>query len=137
MYFRMHVAKTASLHCLLFRNFGRTIKSLIPYPHILLSVFLFVCFLVKGYSKSFTEYQFQWVEDPSEFSLDGNRSPSLTLFEHCSYLIRSSGAELSLIDVNNVPYDGDEIFSNQIEGNGEYILLTPNQNTPRQLFTKM
>ena len=134
MYFRMHVAKTASLHCLLFRNFGRTIKSLIPYPHILLSVFLFVCFLVKGYSKSFTEYQFQWVEDPSEFSLDGNRSPSLTLFEHCSYLIRSSGAELSLIDVNNVPYDGDEIFSNQIEGNGEYILLTPNQNTPRQLF---
>ena len=134
MYFRMHVALTASLSCLLFQNFGRTLKFLIPYPQNLLPVFLFLCSLATGYTQNFTEYQFQWVEETSEFSLDGNRSPNLTLFENCSYLIRSSGAELSLIDGSDTLYDGDEMFSNQIEGNGEYILLTPNQNTPRQLF---
>lgn len=134
MYFRMHVAFTASSSCLLFQNFCRSLKSLVPYPQNLLLVFFFLCSLATGYTQNFTEYQFQWVEETSEFSLDGTSSPNLTLFEHCSYLIRSSGAELSLIDGNDTLYDGDEMFSNQIEGNGEYILLTPNQNTPRQLF---
>ena len=98
-------------------------------------VFLLLFLTSSAFSESFNEYQFEWNSSSKSFTLDGNSSPNLVLFEHCSYLIRAVGAEFSISENNTTHYSGDEIFFNQgIQGDGEYILLTPNKNTPRKLY---
>jgi hypothetical protein len=98
-------------------------------------VFFFLFLTSSAFSESFIEYQFEWDSSTRSFTLDGNSSPTLVLYEHCSYLIRSAGAEFSISENNSTYYKGDDIFFNEgIQGNGEYILLTPNQNTPRRLY---
>ena len=97
-------------------------------------VFLLLFLTSSAFSESFNEYQFEWNSTSKSFTLDGNSSPNLVLFEHCSYLIRAVGAEFSISENNTTHYSGEEIFFNQgIQGGGEYILLTPNKNTPRKL----
>ena len=98
-------------------------------------IFFFIFLTSSAFSESFTEYQFEWDSSTKSFTLDGNSSPSLVLYEHCSYLIRSAGARFSISENNITHYDGDDIFFNEgIQGNGEYILLTPNQNSSRRLY---
>ena len=98
-------------------------------------VFLFLFLTSSAFSESFTEYQFEWNSSTKSFMLDGDSSPTLVLYEHCSYLIRSVGAEFSISENNSTHYEGDDIFFNEgIQGNGEYILLTPDQNSLRRLY---
>jgi hypothetical protein len=98
-------------------------------------VFLLLFLTTSAFSKSFNEYQFIWNSGSQSFTFDGNSSPNIILYEHCSYLIRSLGAEFSISEDNITHYSGNEIFFNQgVQGDGEYILLTPNQSTPRKLY---
>ena len=99
------------------------------------SLFLLLFSSLSAFSESFSEFEFLWESGSESFTLDGNISPNIILYEHCSYLIRSVGAEFSISEDNITHYSGNEIFFNQgIQGDGEYILLTPNQNTPRKLY---
>jgi hypothetical protein len=101
----------------------------------LVRVFLFLFLTSSAFSESFTEYQFEWNSSTKSFMLEGDSSPTLVLYEHCSYLIRSVGAKLSISENNSTHYEGDDIFFNEgIQGNGEYILLTPDQNSLRRLY---
>ena len=98
-------------------------------------VFLLLFLTSSAFSESFNEYQFEWNSSSKSFAFEGNSSPNLVLYEHCSYLIRSVGAEFSISEDNITHYSGNDISFNQgIQGDGEYILLTPNQNTPRKLY---
>jgi hypothetical protein len=131
----MHVVLKILL--ILLRKFSSYISDLFSRnQHSLLSRVLFFIFLTSSaFSESFTEYQFEWDSSTKSFTLDGNSSPSIVLYEHCSYLIRSVGARFSISENNITHYEGDDIFFNEgIQGNGEFILLTPDQNSSRTLY---
>ena len=135
MCFIMHVVLKILLPLL--GKFSTHISDLfISNQHLSLSrVFFFLFLTSSAFSESFTEYQFQWDSSTKSFTLDGNSSPTLVLYEHCSYLIRSVGAEFSISENNSTHYEGDDIFFNEgIQGTGEYILLNPDQNSSRKLY---
>src|SRR6056300_2060848 len=71
-------------------------------------VFLFLFLTSIAFSESFNEYQFEWNSSSKSFALEGNSSPNLVLFEHCSYLIRAVGAEFSISEDNITHYSGNE-----------------------------
>lgn len=77
---------------------------------------------------------FEWNDSEEAFYHLGEASPNLTLYEHCLYRFDSTGGEFSITELNSSLYGGMELFQNSINGAGEYILFSPDQNTPRSLI---
>ena len=103
MYFIMHVVFKIILQ-LLGKFCTHTFDTFKWNQHSSLGKVFFFIFNFQCFPESFTEYQFEWNSSNNSFTLDGNSSPSLVLYEHCSYLIRSVGAEFSISENNSTHY---------------------------------
>ena len=100
----------------------------------LLFLVFFFCFVANfAFPRLQESLHFDWNTSSAVFMHKEEENPTLHLFEHCHYRIDSLGAEFSITELNDSLYSGNDLFKNSIKGAGEYILFSPDENTPRAL----
>ena len=105
-------------------------------------LFISNIFLSESTSAALFEYRFEWNEDTNSLFLGNEELPTITLLEGNEYLFYKPsrlGGKLSISDINGTNFDeiqdfnGSFLANNHVWDEYQYILVSPDSNTPRQL----